>query len=1026
MRHRMSSAGKFSDNDLEILLRTPILRHFAREACQALVEAGRICCFAENETIFEDNSIGRDLYIVLEGEVSVLLDPAKLGTIERASIDLHAIRRIGPAESFGEIAMLTGEPRTAGCIATVSNTRLFALSAEMLAGLPAPNIVLANIARDIAGQIRTSNERLISMLVSGYFLTALVEELAAGSHECSPVVPLQKLIVIRHSDSFVLSGAGRLLAGSADKEAIELSFFAEPATLHGVAGPGSPSGSVIFKAFWAIIQTGDLSERSAGAVSAYSVVSSSDRRTGSFVIEKEVGDKRKLFHFEWQIKGARYDPTTRTAQAGLSIGIHESEESSTAGQARQILAGIDMPVQKQVHQALTAANADFSKIRILCIHHRSHEVAHTLGTLRELGFQIDSFIGIPYGDVSWEYITMLDYVSGHRYLSLKLILDPIQPPRYDFDFRQSSLLDLKTERELRALFDDPAVSCDYLSAMQALSEHRLVHALNQCRHRQESLIVYEDGGYIAATIYALYGDAAHPLHSTIQSAVDDGTILGVVEVTVAGERKNLRLVEQNSGKALLPVLSNARSDIKSICEAMGVGEAVINASATSFGRLGLPTFQARRIACVGGNGAIGTRLVEQLAILHRSTANVFVVDPAKFAFQLPVDPAALPHAATRFQYRNLPRYRVSGDCLPLSMHRAGDRAAVSMAVQEFMSKDSAYRELALANCALSSHHLDELWTEITLTTGFHISESAPLQGGAGIAYELRRGEKNKRISILAESTVFSFDSVGRLLRSGVDTIIGSTGFDVLGPSDLDAFFTRPNRSARADELVLISASSKDNEFRSAVAFLNDLLKLLNGTTAASAGEQLSLFAPLYQTEMQFLADSDFLPLKQFFAVPITAESLQDFARMNAHIANSADFGSCSSETLSQGLCNFLADKIRRAISIRKEIRPDIGSIYHLVVKGEAKRIVLMADGFVVNFFARHEKGVKTEYIDPVITMQLLGIVAISTNPVRPGVHKIDSCLRPEDIDLLWSAINENCRPLTFAEASPSLTADLSP
>ncbi|MGC2661503.1 MAG: cyclic nucleotide-binding domain-containing protein [Bryobacteraceae bacterium] len=1011
-----SAAVQFANTDLDVLIRTPILSGLGREACQSLMAAGRICHFDQNEVIFEDNSIGQDLYIVLQGEVNVMLDPAKLGTIEPASIDLHAIRRIGPAQSFGELAVITGGPRTAGCVAALPNTRLFALSADTLTRLPASNVVLANIARDTANQVRTSNERVISMIVSGYFLTALVEELATGIHECSPVVPLQKLVVIRHPESFILTGPSRLLAESPDKEAIEFAFFADPLTLRSVAGPGSPSGNVIFKALWAVLQTGALSERIAGIVSPCRFESSSDRRTGSFVIEKQIENKRRVFHFEWQIKGARYDPATRTAQAGLFLGIYENEDFSTAGQARQMLAGIDMPVQKQILRKLSSSHPDFSKIRIVLIHHRSHEVAHTLDSLQQLGFQIDSFIGIPYGDVNWEYITMLDYVSGHHYLSLKLVLDPIEPPRYDFDFRQSSLLDLETERAIRSLFENPALAHNYIGAMQALGENRLVHALNLCRQRNERLLVYEDGGYIAARIYDLYRNPAHPLHATIKSAVDAGTIVGVVEVTVAGERKNLQAIEQNNGKALLAVLSNARSEIKSICEAMGVGEAVLNASATSFGRLGLSTFQARRIACIGGNGAIGTRLVEQFASLHNSTANVFVVDPSRSPFQRKLDAAVLPHAATRFEHRTLPRYFVSADCLPVSMAAYPDYASVANAVRNFLKQDTPYTELALANGALSSDAVTELWSDVAATTEFRVTQSEPLPGGAGFSYQLQRGDKSKRVSLLCRSAVFSFDSPFRLLRSGIDTIVGSTGFNIFGPRHLDAFFTRSNPSARADELVLISASSKDNEFRSAVAFLNDLVKLLSGTAAPSAADQLRWFAGLYQEEMSFLVDSDFPALRRLFANRVTLKSLRTFAADHRDIADRAGFLPSEPENDSEQLRIFLETKIRRALSIRKEIRPDIGSIYHLTVNGKSKRIVLLADGFVVNFFARHEKGVKTEYIDPVVTMQLLGAVLLSTTPVEPGVHKIDSYLRPEDIALLWSAINENCRPLTISEA----------
>jgi hypothetical protein len=60
---------------------------------------------------------------------------------------------------------------------------------------------------------------------------------------------------------------------------------------------------------------------------------------------------------------------------------------------------------------------------------------------------------------------MLDHVSNHKYLALKLVPDAIDS-RYGFDFKQSSLLDTETEQEFYRLYSDPVNSGDYLPAMQ--------------------------------------------------------------------------------------------------------------------------------------------------------------------------------------------------------------------------------------------------------------------------------------------------------------------------------------------------------------------------------------------------------------------------------------------------------------------------------------------------------------------------------------------------------------------------------
>ena len=72
---------------------------------------------------------------------------------------------------------------------------------------------------------------------------------------------------------------------------------------------------------------------------------------------------------------------------------------------------------------------------------------------------------------------------------------------------------------------------------------------------------------------------------------------------------------------------------------------------------------------IGGNGAIGVRLVEQLVMMHNSTANIYAVDIAPQPFSLPIDATHFPHAANRFAYRQLPRYLVSDGCRPIVLDR---------------------------------------------------------------------------------------------------------------------------------------------------------------------------------------------------------------------------------------------------------------------------------------------------------------------------------------------------------------------
>jgi CRP-like cAMP-binding protein len=1003
---------------MDVIERTWVLQGFSPAQLRELLASSPVLTFRRNDVVFEENSYGRELYVVLEGAVAVKVDPARLGTIERGSIEPRVIRTLGPGESFGEMALIGERGREAAIVAVQDRTKLLKLELQSLYDVPRAQQLLANIAFDLSDKLQAGNSRLIESILSTYYLTALVEELASGAYECSPIIPLQKPIIIKNAESFILSGPGHLLPTLPQKEAIELSIFASPTILQQLAGPGSPSGMVVFNALFAILRTGAIPDRIVEeAAFRYEPGPHAHQRTGKLVITRINGGTLRRCAIEWQLKGAHYCNATKTASAFLFLYIYDDDTLSTWKLTDEIIANIAMPVQKSIAAGLSKEERAAVKTRVIIIHHRTHEVARTLRTIRELGYCVDTFIGIPYGDVGWDYITILDQSTDHNYLSLQLVTHPTNPTHYQFDFRQSSFLDRKTEQDLCELFEDPHVNGDYMSAMHALAEYRLLRALQTCRERGDRLIVYEDGGYFINQIYAIYRDPLHPSYDLVKEAVDTGVITGVVEVTVAGERKNLHLITENGGNSLLPVLSNARSDLKAIYESMGVGEAVIHAAATALGRLGLPTFQSRRVVVIGGNGAIGTRLVEQFVAMHNSTANVFVVDPVERAFRIALDFEVLPFAASRLEYRALPRYVVKSDCVPVVLPRCNavfepNRAKIADTIQVFLADWRTTSHLAIANSyPLSESDLRWLWQQVESSTGYSVVAATPLPEGAGAQYQLDKGGGSRVVTLLVPSIVFAFNDVSRLIRNGIDTIVGSTGYSVFSSRDLAEFLGRSGPVGQTDELVLISSSSKDIEFRHAIDLLHILLKI--HSQAPVPGEvRLGWFAAFYRDAMSFVRDDDdYVAIRDLLASPREEDAFEAFRATAPGVARAAGLTDENQVSWQECIADFITQKVCRAVSIRKEIRPDIGSIYHLVVNGRTKRVVLLADGLVVNFFAKHEKGVKTEYIDPIVTMQLLSLVKLSTNVVPPGLHKMDTHLRLEDMRAFWNVVNENCRPL---------------
>ena len=296
-------------------------------------------------------------------------------------------------------------------------------------------------------------------------------------------------------------------------------------------------------------------------------------------------------------------------------------------------------------------------------------------------------------------------------------------------------------------------------------------------------------------------------------------------------------------------------------------------------------------------------------------------------------------------------------------------------------------EFALTNSyPLEPDALAQLWHTVADHSGYVVADDAALPGDAGRRYHLRRDGHEVAIALLVAGTVLTFADSARLIRSGVTTVIGCTGYPVFEARHLDEFLSRSGPRSRSTP-TLISASSKDYEFRQVIDLL-DFLLLLQSPTMLTVSEWLEWFRALYNASMSFVHGEHFAPIQRLLASPLERWAIGAWQAEEPRLAAAIGFRDENADTLRARLADFLQRELRRRMTIRKAIHPDIGSVYHLTIDGQAKQIVLLADGFVINFFARHEKGVKTEFIDLVITLQVLGLVQLLTEAPPPGLHKL--------------------------------------
>lgn len=108
-----------------------------------------INAFAVNDVIFEEGSTGRELFVVLEGEVEI----AKVDGARKTSII-----KLGKGEFFGEMAVIDGSARSATAIASAPNTKVMRINHARFVYLVSQQPAFALMVMDaLSKRLRASN-----------------------------------------------------------------------------------------------------------------------------------------------------------------------------------------------------------------------------------------------------------------------------------------------------------------------------------------------------------------------------------------------------------------------------------------------------------------------------------------------------------------------------------------------------------------------------------------------------------------------------------------------------------------------------------------------------------------------------------------------------------------------------------------------------------------------------------------------------------------------------------------------------
>jgi small-conductance mechanosensitive channel/CRP-like cAMP-binding protein len=141
----------------ELLARLPLFHDLQPEALERLAAAARRLDFDQRELLVREGETGDSLFVVARGQVLVSKSGALLGTT--SAIELA---HLGPGDFFGEMSLLTGEPRSA-TVTAEGPCQVIVLEREAVAPVLAADPSIAEaLSRRLAARVAETEAKLES------------------------------------------------------------------------------------------------------------------------------------------------------------------------------------------------------------------------------------------------------------------------------------------------------------------------------------------------------------------------------------------------------------------------------------------------------------------------------------------------------------------------------------------------------------------------------------------------------------------------------------------------------------------------------------------------------------------------------------------------------------------------------------------------------------------------------------------------------------------------------------------------
>jgi len=154
---------------INFLKQSDIFYQFTATQLELVANLCQEVIFQENDVIFRENSGSKELYIIAQGEVDILIDPASARD-EGAGAPDARIATLRRGQSFGEVALVDEGLRSATARASQKGTRLLVIPRDKLIMLceTYPQLgyrLMYNLAADLAMKIRNTDLRIREQLL---------------------------------------------------------------------------------------------------------------------------------------------------------------------------------------------------------------------------------------------------------------------------------------------------------------------------------------------------------------------------------------------------------------------------------------------------------------------------------------------------------------------------------------------------------------------------------------------------------------------------------------------------------------------------------------------------------------------------------------------------------------------------------------------------------------------------------------------------------------------------------------------